>query len=147
VTDFIATLGPGKSGNWDICKRESLWGIVGRGTNWRKNGERVAAGDRIFVWRSGRNNGFIAQTEALGSIQLVGKLGIRVPWPEPEWFGAVVPIRVITELGSPATDIFLNENGRVGTRFGFNNTALQHIFEEVSPAIASKIAAAFSTVD
>jgi hypothetical protein len=143
VTDFIATLAPEKSGNWDICKRESLWGIVGRGSNWRKNGNRVTTGDRIFIWRGGRNNGFIAEAEALGPLQLVGKPGVRVPWPDPQWFGGVFPIRVVTELTTPATDSFLNVNGRVGIRFGFNNTALQHIFEEVSPAVARKIASAF----
>lgn len=31
MTDFIATIAPGLASNWQICKRESLWGVVGRG--------------------------------------------------------------------------------------------------------------------
>lgn len=32
MNDFIATLAPGLSSNWAICKRERLWGVVGRGS-------------------------------------------------------------------------------------------------------------------
>jgi len=46
----------------------------------------------------------------------------------------------------PITDHFPNENGRFGLRFGFNNTALQHIFEEISSEVASRIEAAFAAV-
>jgi len=144
MTDFIATLAAERTGNWEICKREHLWGVVGRGSNWKKNAGQVRAGDRIFVWKSGLRNGFIAQMEALGSLRLVGEAGVVVPWPEPDWFGGVFPMRVVREVGDPLTDKFPNAQKRVGVRFGFNNTALQHIFEEISPSIAARIEKAFS---
>jgi hypothetical protein len=146
MTDFIGTLAPQRSANWDICKEEGLWGVVGRGTNWRKNALRVSRGDRIYIWRGGRNNGFIAKVEALDSARLAGGSGVRVPWPDPEWFGAVIPIRVVAELAAPVGDTFPNENGRVGVRFGFNNTTLQHIFEEIPYAVAARVDSIFPDV-
>jgi hypothetical protein len=143
VADFIATLAPTRTANWEICKREGLWGVVGQGTNWRKNADRVRAGDRIFVWRGGRHNGFIAWIQALGPLRLAGARAVRIPWPDPDWFGGVFPMRVVAELDRPESDTFPNDRGRYGVRFGFNNTALQHIFEEVSPAVAARIATAF----
>jgi hypothetical protein len=144
MTDFIATLAAERTGNWDICKREHLWGVVGRGSNWKKNASQVRTGDRIFVWKSGPRNGFIAQMEARGPLTLVGEPGAVVPWPEPDWFGGVFPMRVVREVSNPLTDSFPNAQGRNGVRFGFNNTALQHIFEEISPSIAARIDEAFS---
>lgn len=139
ATDFIATLAPERTSNWSICRRENLWGIVGRGNNWRKNAETMVAGDRIFIWRGGRQNGFIAQIESLGCAEFVSST-TRVPWPDPGWFGAVFPMRVVTEVNPPRSDRFPNENGRVGLRYGFNNTVLQHIFEEIPHHVAEKIA-------
>jgi hypothetical protein len=145
VANFIATLAPERTDNWDICKREQLWGIVGRGTNWRKNAERLRPGDRVFIWRGGRRNGFIASIVALGPVQFVGP-GVRIPWPDPTWFGGVFPMRVQAELSVPESDTFPNDKGRVGQRFGFNNTVLQHIFEEIPPAVATRVAAVFPAV-
>jgi hypothetical protein len=142
ATDFIATLAPGRSANWTICKQEKLWGIVGRGSNWRKNAESMVAGDRIFIWQGGRPNGFIAAIESLGCAEFVGPT-TRIPWPDPFWFGAVFPMRVIREVDPPLSDRFPNETGRVGLRYGFNNTVLQHIFEEVSDQVAARIAVDF----
>ncbi|MBI4936592.1 MAG: hypothetical protein HY828_22165 [Actinobacteria bacterium] len=143
MTDFIATLAPDRAGNWEVCRREGLWGLVGRGNNWRSNGSRVRGGDRIFVWQGGRPNGFIAQIEALGPMVLTETLGVRVPWDDPAWFGGVFPMRVIKELASPVGDRFPDSNGRNGLRFGFNNTVLQHIFEEADGEVASRISDVF----
>lgn len=140
--DFIATLAPGRASNWTICKQEALWGIVGRGNNWRKNAEKVVAGDRIFIWRGGRPNGFIAEIESLECTDFVGA-ATRVPWPDRAWL-AVFPMRVVREVSPPLSDRFPNETGRVGVRYGFNNTALQHIFEKIPHDIAEKVAADLS---
>ncbi|WP_448616211.1 hypothetical protein [Modestobacter sp. URMC 112] len=141
MADFIAALGKDRYRNWEVCKREQLWGMVASGSNWRSNGRRVQRGDRIFIWRSG--HGFIAQLEAQGPMRLTAEPGVPVPWDEPNLFGGVVDIRVVTELATPIGDSFPNANGRVGLRFGFNNTALQHVFEEVSPDVGARIQAAF----
>ncbi len=76
-------------------------------------------------------------------MKLTSSPGVHVPWDEPEWFGGVFPIRVLAELERPVGDSFPDSNGRKGVRFGFNNTALQHIFEEIPPDVAERIAAVF----
>lgn len=139
MAHYIATLAPGRAHNWQVCKDAGLWGVVGRGTNWLSNGRRVVAGDRLFIWQGGKPNGFIAQVEALGPMTLTDDPGVQVPWEDPSWFGGVIPIRVIAELPVPAGDKFPNANGRVGERFGFNNTVLQHILEEIPAATAQRI--------
>lgn len=141
MNDFIATLGPGRVSNWRICKSECLWGVVGKGTNWRKNLESVRGGDRIFIWRSGPpKNGFIAEIEAMGCAEFVNP-STRIPWPNPDSFGGVFPIKVVLERDPPLSDRFPNETRRVGLRYGFNNTVLQHSFEEIPVGVAEKIAA------
>jgi hypothetical protein len=143
VADFIAALNKERYRNWEVCKRERLWGMVNRGSNWRSNGRRVQRGDRIFIWRGG-GYGFIAELEAQGPMRLTTEPGVHVPWDEPGTFGGVVDIRVVTELATPIGDSFPNDNGRVGLRFGFNNTVLQHVFEQVSPEVGARIAAAIA---
>jgi hypothetical protein len=146
MTSFLATLSPKHPGNWEICKRNRLWGIVGRGNNWRSNAQKLRSGDRVFVWRSGRpDGGVLAQIEALGPVALV-RPGDLVPWneTEPNWFGAVFPMRVTSELATPVPDSFPRSNGQVGLRFGFNNIVLQHIFEEIPADVANRLAAEFS---
>lgn len=96
-------------------------------------------GDRIFVWQGGSPNGFVAELGSLATVEMVGPT-TRVPWPTPERFGGVFPIEIIAETATPLGDRFPDDNGRFGLRYGFNNTALQHIFEEISPDIATLIA-------
>lgn len=72
--------------------------------------------------------------------------GVRVPWDHPERFGGVFPMRVVAELTTAVSDSFLDANHRIGVRFGFNNTVLQHSFEEIPPEIAYRAAAVFPTV-
>lgn len=143
MTAFVATLGPKLASNWDICKKSSQWGIIGRGSNWRAGANKVSVGDEIFVWRGGKPNGFIAMAEATGTAEFVGP-GVRVPWPEPQGYGAVVPIRVVRELVRPEGDSFAPPS-RVGSRFGFNNTVLQHMFEAVSQEQGGRIREVFMT--
>jgi hypothetical protein len=140
---FIAALSPARVSNWQICKRHGLWGVVGHGNNWQKNAMRLRPGDRVFIWQGGRPNGFIAQIEALERIRFTGAPGVVVPWPEPDAFAAVFRMGIVAELDEPVGDKFPRENGRVSRRFGFNNTALQHVFEEISSDVASRINAAF----
>lgn len=143
MQSFVASIRPGRADNWSICRRESLWGIVGHGNNWRKNAEAVGGGDRIFVWRGGPpNNGFIAEARSLGAAEFVTP-STHVPWPDRSTFGAVVPIEIVAEAPSPLADTFPNRNGRVGLRYRFNNTVLQHVFEEIPDDVADRIARDF----
>jgi hypothetical protein len=142
MTTFVATLGSDRFDNWGICKEHRLWGLGGGGTVWEANASRVEAGDQIFVWRSGQPRGFIAQCVATGRWRPASSAGVSIPWPEPERFGGVIPIQLVAELQPPAGDDF-GEPGRVGAKFGFNNTVLQHSFEEVSQEVAKRIANVF----
>lgn len=53
------------------------------------------------------------------------------------------PIEVCAEAAVPLNDRFPDSNGRVGLRYGFNNMVLQHIFEEIGPDVADRIARDF----
>lgn len=140
VSDFIATLAPHRSSYWEICRREGMWGVVGRGNNWKKNALTMVAGDRVFVWQGGRPNGFIAEMRSLATVELVGP-ATKVPWPDRAWFGGVFPVEIVAEAPVPLTDRFPDANGRFGERYGFNNTVLQHSFEEIPQRVAELIAA------
>ncbi len=142
MTAFVATLGPKLYGNWDICKLHGVWGVAARGTNWRANVAKVTEGDEIFVWRGGKPNGFIARAQVKGLPIYKGSPGFAAPWPQPERYGAVVPINVVSELDRPESDTF-NHAGRVGLRFGFNNSVLQHVFEAVPEGQARLIREVF----
>jgi hypothetical protein len=144
MTDFLATLSPRYPGNWEICQRSGLWGIVGRGTNWRINARKVKSRDRVFIWKSGGGGGVLAEIEALGPVRWIAP-GEATPWEEaePDWFRAVFPMRVTNELVAPVPDSFPPSAGRVGVRFGFNNVALQHGFQEIPPDVAARLATVF----
>jgi hypothetical protein len=140
--NFIAAVSPQAPGNWQICKREGLWGVIERwgSATGVANARRVAVGDYIFIWlgKQGRSpGGVIAKTQALGPFDPV-RPGVRIPWPNPDHYAGVIPIRVISELDSPVGDSFTLP-GRVGRRFGLSNMALIHGFREIDAAVATRL--------
>jgi hypothetical protein len=145
MADFIAALAPDLASNWEVCKRERLWGI-GQGKNWSANAARVAKGDHVYIWRSRsgrRPGGFIAYIEALDRVRLASEPGVRIPWPDPKRFGGVLPMRVVAELDQPAGDRFPKANGYRGERFGFPQIALRNGIDTLEPDCAQRIVAAF----
>jgi hypothetical protein len=146
VSDFIATVSPDALGNWDICKREGLWGVIEKGGSATgvANARRVHTGDRIFVWlgkpkRGRAASGLVAQVEALGPYVPV-RTGTTVPWPNASDYAGVFPIRLVAELAIPEPDTFPGPE-RVGVRFGLQNMALIHGFRSITPDVAERRAA------
>lgn len=129
--------------NWKICRDNKLWGVRGRGTAWKAVALRVEKGDELFVWRSGRANGFIARVVATGPAIFVGQPGFRSPWTVTRDFGAVIPFKLKKELTVPIKESFATP-GRIGVKFGFNNALLQNGIAQLAPKSASKIREAFS---
>lgn len=129
-------MSPDALGNWDICKREGLWGVIekGRSSTGVANARRVRTGDRIFVWlgkRGRAQGGLVAQVEAFGSYQPV-HTGIAVPWPNAADYAGVFPIKLVAELAVAEPDTFEGPQ-RVGVRFGLQNMELIHGFRQSFP--------------
>jgi len=149
MADYLATVSPAALGNWDICKREGLWGVIEKGgPTGAANAKRVATGDRIFVWlgkpkRGPAKNGLVAQVEAIGPFEPAGA-STAVPWPNPSDYAGVIPIKLVAELAVPETDAF-PKPAQTGVRFGIPNIALIHGFRELSPDVAQKVSAVFPT--
>src|SRR4051794_355170 len=107
MTDFIATVSPDNIGNWDICKRDALWGVVEKSgmKTGSANARRVRAGDRIFIWlgkpkRGPGVGGVKAHVEALGPYEPATS-GSHIPWPHPEDYAGTFPVRLVAELDLP----------------------------------------------
>lgn len=148
VADFIATVSPDALGNWEICKREQLWGVIERrgSSTGAANARRVDAGDRIFIWlgkpRRGKGSGGLkAQIVAVGGYE-AARPGLHVPWPAPADYAGVIPINLVDELADPVPDRFPAPN-RIGTWSGLENTALIHGFREISVDVAERLEAEF----
>lgn len=137
-SSFIVSISPGMEGNWQICREHKLWGVRGRGTTWRAVSARVEKGDELFVWRSGRSNGFIARVVARDIAIFAEEPGFRSPWIATRDFGAVIPFKLKNELRVPVKESFATP-GRIGAKFGFNNALLQHGIGQILPESARKI--------
>lgn len=147
MADFIATVSPDAPGNWGICKRKKLWGVIEKhgSSTGAANGRRVRSGDRIFIWlgkpkRGNAPHGLAALVEATGDYRPV-RSRAEAPWPHPEDYAGIFPIEVIVELGTPVPDRFPGPE-RVGVRFGIQNMALIHGFRAVTPEVAARLIAA-----
>jgi hypothetical protein len=146
MANFIATVGPAALRNWEICKRERLWGVMERRgmPTGAAQAKRVTTGDYIFIWLgappSGRAKGGVkALVQATGPFNPVP---LRIPWPDPQDYAGVIPIRVISELNTPVGDSFSGPK-RTSVRFGIQNIALIHGFRELDDNVAAKIKTLF----
>jgi hypothetical protein len=140
MADYIAALSAEYRGNWQICKRERLWGASQKGGS-HGHGRQVHRGDRIFIWQSGE--GLLAMCRATADSYEPTSVS-EVPWPEPERYGWLMPIEVVAEMGVPIVDEFLpSGNGRVSRRFGLEMWRLRGGFEEVTREQGDRLAEPF----
>jgi hypothetical protein len=152
MANYIATVSPEALGNWDICKREGLWGVLSRSVPGVASARGVVSGDRIFVWLGKPKRGTVSERARHGIIALLVAVGpytpvstgVTVPWPNPSDYAGVFRVRLLHELESPEPDTFPTPR-RVGVRFGFNNMALNHGFRPVEDAVATRLDALFPT--
>jgi len=134
---YLATVGADALGNWQVCKREGVWGVRERGSHGRTgtaNAMRVRRGDIMFVWLSKdpRNrkapSGIKAKATVTGDFKTVGA-GATIPWPDRSAYVGSFPIEVTQELAVPVGDRFQHKRGVAS---GIENIALIHGFREVS---------------
>lgn len=82
--------------NWQICKRESLFGSN------TATALGVRSGDELFIWGSQR--GWLARCRATADARRPAGVD-EVPWPEPERYTALIPIEIVDE---PAEPLFMS---------------------------------------
>lgn len=146
MTAFLATIGADALENWQIAKREGLWGVKAQGKNYTSlsHAQTVQANDVVYFWqtkpRTGGSNGILAKAEAMESLRLVALGGVHVPWTPTDIYVGVFRIKLIRELPSPVGGGFTD---RVSDSFGFSNTVVLHGFERLDPAVAARIEKVF----
>jgi hypothetical protein len=137
MTDLIATLSAEGASNWEICKREGLWGTGARNNHSKHAVSRTEVGDRIFVWQSG--TGVVAVAEVTGGPVELGA-DRSAPWPDAESYAYGIPIEVVEELREPVHDTFEDYRSR---RFGVQTHQLQSGYAVLKPEQAEALAGAF----
>lgn len=94
MTGWVASLSADEISNWEICKREQLFGSPA------SRAAGVRAGDTIYFWWSKR--GLFARALATCDAERVDNANFhRVPWPHPERYKYLLPIQVLDELAKP----------------------------------------------
>lgn len=147
MTAFLATIGSDAQENWQIAKREGLWGVKSQGKNYTSlsHAQRVRKSDTIYFWRTkprtGGPNGIVAKVEALESLRRVELGGVHVPWEPSDLYVGVFGIKLVQELPEPVGGTFTD---RVSDDFGFSNTVVLHGFEQLEPSVAARIDSVFS---
>lgn len=133
---LIATLSAEAADNWEICKREQLWGTPAKASH-AKHAVRVARpGDRLFVWQS--SVGLVAAATLEGEVFEFRSVS-EVPWPNPEVYRFGVRLTDIQELPEPVFDPF---DDYVSHRFGVQTYQLQSGFAVLRPEQAEALSEA-----
>lgn len=92
MTHWVGSISFEQQDNWQICKRESLFGS---NTN---AALKVRAGDELFIW--GSRHGWLARCRATSDAR--PPRGVEeVPWPEPERYRALIAIEILDEPATP----------------------------------------------
>ena len=136
---FIAMLAAEYLANWDICKKELLWGVPRSGHAENAAGQ-VTPGDTIFVWRSSSARapgGLFARARATSR----AVPAVNPPWPDHDRYSFVFSIEVTDELPVPIGDRF--PGNRNSILFGLPNIAVNWGFGRISDGVERKMDVAF----
>ncbi len=127
MTSWVGSISFEQRDNWEICKRESLFGsntVTALG---------VRKGDELFIWGSKR--GWLARCRVTADARR--PLGVEeVPWPDPERYRAFIPIKVVDE---PAEPLFMS-GGEIEDTVGISTIQLPR-FPRVDQRRAEHLAA------
>ncbi len=135
MTAFIAALAANYLGNWDICKREGLWGVPHSG-HAERAALAVVSGDTIFIWRSARPGtpgGLFARVKATGR----AVRAVSPPWPDHHRYSYVFPIKLIDELAVPIGDRF--PGNKASILFGLQNMMVNWGFGRLPDDVERKM--------
>ena len=138
MTAFLAALAADHVGNWDICKREGLWGVPHSG-HAERAALAVVPGDTIFIWRSKAPRmpgGLLARATATG----IAIPATDPPWPDRDRYRYVFSIRVDEELPIPIGDRF--PGNRTSVLFEVPNMTVNWGFGRISTATERKMTVA-----
>jgi hypothetical protein len=94
VTGWVASLKHNELTNWDICKREGLFGTGS------PRGSGVREGDVLFVWWA--RHGLIARARILEDSRGPRSVA-EIPWPDPQRYKYLFAIEVTDEVTRPLT--------------------------------------------
>lgn len=92
MATWLGSINALHSGNWEICKREGLFGSD------RPAALNVRAADDILIW--GAQRGWLGRVRATSNARPPRSLS-EVPWPEPGRYAALIPIEVVDEPAEP----------------------------------------------
>jgi hypothetical protein len=135
MTAFIAALAADHLGNWDICKREMLWGVP-RSSHAERAALAVAPGDTIFIWRSTRPRapgGLFARVKATSR----AVRAINPPWPDRHRYSYVFSIELTDELPIPIGDRF--PGNKISILFGLQNMTVNWGFGRLPDDVERKM--------
>jgi hypothetical protein len=138
MTAFLATLAANHVGNWDICKRELLWGVP-HSSHAERAALAVVPGDTIFIWRSKAPRvpgGLMARVTATSA----ATPAINPPWPDHDRYSYIFSIKVDDELSMPIGDRF--PGNKISVLFGVPNMTVNWGFGHLSSAAERKMTVA-----
>lgn len=92
MAGWVASLSVAEFDNWEICKRDHLFGTGS------SRGAGVRAGDDVFFWRA--QSGLFSYALATGNAETV-RDDTYVPWPGRERYRYVWPIEIVAERDAP----------------------------------------------
>jgi hypothetical protein len=140
VAAYVFSLRYEDSGNWEICQRERLIGVRGS-RHAQARAQQITPGETVYVWRGGvpkRGTGLIARFTTAGP----GLRAENPPWPDPERYTWVIPIRDIECLTTAVPDRF--PGNREGVRFKVQNSAVQQGLQVISRESAALMERCFT---
>ncbi|WP_222195367.1 hypothetical protein [Modestobacter italicus] len=92
MTYWVGSISFEQRDNWQICKRESLFGSN------TPTALGVRAGDELFIW--GSKQGWLARCRATEDARRPAGTE-EVPWPDPQHYKALIPVEVLDEPAAP----------------------------------------------
>lgn len=91
---WVGALSEDDQTNWQICMQHGLWGS---GSNSAKS---VRKGDEFFVWKSGREGGWLAHCQVTSDPRRPSA-SEPAPWPDGREYKWIFGIRVLREASTP----------------------------------------------
>ena len=98
MKSFICWISPKSKENWDICKKNNMWGI-GKNSNVANNHcRKISKGDKLYIWVG--DIGYVASAEVTVDKQIfVDGVNITAPWTGD--YSYLIPWQINRELKTP----------------------------------------------
>jgi putative restriction endonuclease len=98
LAGWVASLSVNEISNWEICRATNLFG------SGASRAAGVRAGDKLYFWWA--QHGLFARAVATSDAQPVKHENmVQVPWPSPERYKYLIPIRVLNDRGESPLEL------------------------------------------